>query len=422
MCAASSEVVGAYVCDSPRGSIIRSAAISSFPWKSEESVGIPEVAGGASSGATRGEQSAVSAEGKGTTPSKQVVFPSPPPLRHDKQQELVLSCEVSQVRHGGSVEQDDASQTSLLEKSNGHVASQGVPASVSNAQALLRPGITLPRWVQQVTQKDVKYELSEWPEAGSSTTNDGQSCSHPHGDPRIALLGLGSYPGSLLREPANGADHLGPETLGATTEKVDSELIMGGPELPLGPRTHSVYRGYTREQSASGVRASFPPIPATTHVTLPTTLLRPHRSLPGWVQRVKESGFECARQRYDSSLSDKVSPASSVSTKVTDPDYCAGGSPEHVQGQGLGGLKAKESSGAVTSAQRVKRSPCGNANVDPSHKPLGFSPNIPQVQGSQGSNANVDPHHKPLEFRPHFPQVQGSSFGRTAVDEGMLGH
>ena len=468
VCAASSEVVGAYVCDSPRGSIIRSSAISSFPWKPEESLGIPEVAGGASSGATRGEQSVVSAEGKGTTPSTQVVTPSPPPLRHDKQQELVFSCDVSQVRHGGSVEQDDVSQTSLLEKSNGNVASQGVPASVSNAQMLLRPGITLPRWVQQVTRKDVKYELPEWPEAVSSTTNDGQSYSHPHGDPRMALLGLGSCSCSSLREPANGVDHLGPETLGATTDRVDSKLIMGGPELPLGPRTHNVYPGCTQEQSANGVGASFPPISATTHATLPTTLLRPHRSLPGWVQRVKESGLECARQRYDSSLSDKVSSAYSVSTEVNDPYYRGGVSPEHVQGQGPGGSKAKESSDAVTSALEVNRSQCGNANADPNHKPLGFSLNIPHFQGFQGSNANVDLgfspdssqvqgllcgnatlgpdstpvrfspdlpqvqgslrsnadsdcNHKSLGFRPHLPQVQGSSCGRPTIEEAMAG-
>ena len=49
------------------------------------------------------------------------------------------------------------------------------------------------------------------------------------------------------------------------------------------------------------------------------------------------------------------------------------------------------------------RSPAQN----PSHKPLGFSPDLPQVQGLLHRNATCDPNHKPLGFSPDLPQVQG---------------
>ena len=48
-----------------------------------------------------------------------------------------------------------------------------------------------------------------------------------------------------------------------------------------------------------------------------------------------------------------------------------------------------------------------NATCDPNHKSLGFSPDLPQVQGSMRRSATCDPGHKPLGFSPDLPQVQG---------------
>ena len=192
---------------------------------------------------------------------------------------------------------------------------------------------------------------------------------------------------------------------------------------PLSPRVH---RGGIHEQRASGVKVSFPPTRAATRVTLPASLLRPLRFMPGWVQRVQESELESAGPKYE----------------FTDHDFSHGGSPEHVQRQGPCGLQAQFSPGMVANAQKVKGvrgnnakpdpnhkllhfsldfpqvqgSPRGNAKADPNHQLLGFSPDFPQVQGSPSGNADSDPNHKLLGFSPDFPQVQGSPSGNADSD------
>ena len=65
---------------------------------------------------------------------------------------------------------------------------------------------------------------------------------------------------------------------------------------------------------------------------------------------------------------------------------------------------------------RVQGLPGRDANLDPNHKLLGFSPDFPQVQGSLRGNADADPNHKLLGLSPDFPQVQGSPHGNADAD------
>ena len=164
--------------------------------------------------------------------------------------------------------------------------------------------------------------------------------------------------------------------------------------------------------SASGVRASFPPILATAQATLPANLLRPRSFLPGWVQRARESESEEAAPKYDSSGLNKLLPTHPALAACTDYESGDGGSPNHRQQQGR-----THTPGAGANAQGIKGSPCGSAAVDPNHKLVGFSPEQPPVQGSPSGDVDPDPNHKPLEFSPNSPQVQGFMCGVTNLDE-----
>ena len=160
--------------------------------------------------------------------------------------------------------------------------------------------------------------------------------------------------------------------------------------------------------SANAVRASFPPVPPTTQVTLPSSLLRPRSFLPGWVQRVAENGREGTGQKYDSDWSNELHLTHHALTEITDHDAGDGGSPVQVQQQGMGGLGATHSPGVVANARGIKGSPCSNAVADPNHKHLGFSPESCKVIDSLRSDANPGTSHDLLGFSPHLPQVQGS--------------
>ena len=85
-----------------------------------------------------------------------------------------------------------------------------------------------------------------------------------------------------------------------------------------------------------------------------------------------------------------------------------------------GGVSSEQlPAGPVTGLQGVERRvPSGNcyvseahaeANANPSRKPIGFSPERPEVEGFPGGDANLNPSHKPLRFSQTQPQVQGFS-------------
>ena len=57
------------------------------------------------------------------------------------------------------------------------------------------------------------------------------------------------------------------------------------------------------------------------------------------------------------------------------------------------------------------RSPAQN----PSHKPLGFSPDLPQVQGLLHRNATCDPNHKPLGFSLDLPKGRCKGMPRLVL-------
>ena len=177
--------------------------------------------------------------------------------------------------------------------------------------------------------------------------------------------------------------------------------------------------------------SSFPPILSKVQGSLPANLLRPNIALPAWAQRMKHGGLAASGPVPASIFSGKMSPASPASIKVSTPRYPPHGYKVDGSGKspGLGAFPATNASVPICSQVEESscsntRDPdsasldldilqqqgslCGNANAESSHKPLGFSPHIPQVTGSQGNNANVDPHYEPLGFSPDLLQVQGS--------------
>ena len=64
---------------------------------------------------------------------------------------------------------------------------------------------------------------------------------------------------------------------------------------------------------------------------------------------------------------------------------------------------------APFSSRKIVPEACAEVKANPSHKPIGFSPEQPRVQGLPGGDADLDPSHKPLGFSPEQPQVQGFS-------------
>ena len=164
---------------------------------------------------------------------------------------------------------------------------------------------------------------------------------------------------------------------------------------------------------ASG--SSFSPMLSKVQGILPDNLLRPNMALPAWAQRIKYGGLRHAQVLLPQVSSGKMSLASPASIHVSNPQYPLRGNTVDGSGKSMG---SRAFPGTATSAPvcsqvqelpcktirdldsasldinilQAQGSVCGNANADPSHRPLGFSPDIPQVQGSQGSNANGAPH------------------------------
>ena len=179
---------------------------------------------------------------------------------------------------------------------------------------------------------------------------------------------------------------------------------------------------------ASG--SSFSPMLSKVQGILPANLLRPNMALPAWAQRIKYGGLKHAQVLLPQVSSGKMSLASPASIHVSNPQYPLWGNSMDGSGKSMG---SRAFPGTATSAPvcsqvqelpcktirdldsasldlnilQAQGSVCGNANADPSHRPLGFSTDTPPVQGSQGSNANGALHHRPLGFRPDLPQVPG---------------
>ena len=148
-------------------------------------------------------------------------------------------------------------------------------------------------------------------------------------------------------------------------------------------------------------------------VGIPTTLLRPHMSVPAWVERLKECG--------SSSL---------VSTELADPYPLAEEFPERVQQQGLSaGVRSRSPPISDTEVEGPSGARAGapvptkaggfscSPGQHPNHKPLGFSPDLPKVQCPPCDKADFDPNYKSLGFSPDLPQIQGFWGGYPNADQ-----
>ena len=102
-------------------------------------------------------------------------------------------------------------------------------------------------------------------------------------------------------------------------------------------------------------------------------------------------------QEFSQVVSDLIPPAPEVSVYFQTPNFLRSPAqnPSH------------KPLGFSPDLPQVQGSMHRNATCDPNHKPLGFSPDLPQVQGSMRRSATCDPSHKPLGFSPDLPQVQG---------------
>ena len=133
-----------------------------------------------------------------------------------------------------------------------------------------------------------------------------------------------------------------------------------------------------------------------------STLLRQSVSLPSWVQRQLQDEKGAHR-----TSADEIPKASEMLTPSCH-DVDAGVSP--------GTLTHKRGATSSSRFNEPRGVPTGKVSTDPNHKPLGFSPDSPRVQGFSCGIDNADPNHKPLGFSPDSPRVQGFSCGIDNAD------
>ena len=272
---------------------------------------------------------------------------------------------------------------------------------------LLRKSVSLPSWVQSQLQDERGY---------SRTSADRVSAMSEIWTPLCQTADPGVSEGALTQESpsriikcpgfslemcqTSGADASladcspGHKPIGFSSEQpqtlcgqvnVASDLtpIIGGATNQgtsvLGFERTGDNSSITSHPSSRSCHSVFPPILTARQTELPISLLGPNMSLPAWIQRIKE------REREEA--------AHTQISAQTVPHSSAG-----------------SSSGAVAWASvpnKVGGFPHSPAQSS-SHRPLGFSPDLPQVQGPPRRNAVVAFTYEPLGFASTLPQECGS--------------
>ena len=385
------------------GSIIRSAAIRSLPSSGT----------GASLEGSKQELCGISEEGEGTTPSMRAV-----------------ALPQSTVAHGPQIDQPFRGSVPLLGEMPTSASRDEMHGQPDRRRALLRPRFALPSWVEQATTK-VSQDLWKVPSKGKAAEQD--VCE------ARSLPGYVSRPDAL---PSWVHVELSAEQCPSSAQRPAQESCM--PDKVAGMLGQpSGHPGAVREENNP---AAMDQIPWSTwfsqaHVCgsqcfppCTSKKVQPRMAGETYLESSSESSPFNDSDMEASSLdyADWPEPASGMWPGVM-ASYAAvslhppvaispgiaqlpepGVAPQMPRAQSLDACTKAGSCAAARAYafNETKGVEDSGVSPDPDHKPLGFSPESPQVQGPICGSINLGPNHEPIGFSPDLPQVQGFPVSR----------